>query len=342
MMLLNNYFVLYGNCILVKGGASSIICDLNCCCYLPLSNLLFDVVHTCEFNGYSIAQLKHHYNGQYDQGIDGLFDYLNDKGYGFFTTEPELFPKVSLEWDAPYAITNSIVEIDGASVDLAHEAILQLNIIGCQAVELRCLEELPLEVISALLQSIEQGRTSCVFLYTKYSSKHSFEDVANLYLKHSVIGQLIIHSAPESNDFKELLPDHMHGRIRQVKRELHGNSKDVISPETMIINMQSFTEANSFNLGLNRKVSITSKGEIKRYPNHKELFGIIGKDSIAEVIKQDTFQRLWHITKDKVEVCKDCQYRYMCVDNSELLEVEGKFIRDRVCNFDPYKNIWNS
>lgn len=336
------FFLLYGACIPVKGVGESVICDLNRCCYLPLSNLLFDVVHTCESNGYSIAQLKHHYNGQYDQGIDGLFDYLNEKGYGFFTTEPELFPKVSLEWDAPYAITNSIVEVDGASVDLAHEAIIQLNAIGCQAVELRCLEELPLEVISALLQSIEQGRTSCVFLYIKYSSKHSFEDMANIYLKHSVIGQLIIHSAPESNDFKELLPDHMHGRIRQVKRELHGNSKDVISPENMIINMQSFTEANSFNLGLNRKVSITSKGEIKRYPNHREVFGNIRENSIADLIKQDSFQRLWSITKDSVEVCKDCQYRYMCVDNSEISQIDGKYERGANCTFNPYINAWQS
>lgn len=338
----NKHFVLYGACIPVQGATESAICDLNRCCYLPLSNMLFDVVDTCVSNGYSVDLLKRHYKGQYDQGIDGLFKYLFEKGYGFYTYEPELFPRISLEWDAPYAITNAIVEVSSASTMVAKEALGQLNTVGCQAIELRVLEVLPLAVISELLQVVEQGRASCVFLYLKYSELFSFEDIANLYLKHSVIGQLIIHTSPNSCDFRELLPEHMYGRIKQVKKALHVDSVDFISPESMILNMRSFTEANNFNLGLNRKVSVTAKGEVKRYPSHREVFGYVGKDLIADIIKQESFQQLWNVTKDQIEVCKDCQYRYMCLDNSDIIEVKGKLVRDSICNFDPYQNRWNS
>ncbi len=340
-MIKRSHFLLYGACIPVEGIAESIIYDLSRCCYLPLSNLIYDVVHVCESNGYSIEQIKEHYNGQYDAGIDELFKYLYNKGYGFYTNEPQLFSKISLEWDAPYLLTNAIVEFDYTSLDVGRKAVLQLNDIGCQAIELRFLDVLSLSDISLLVEEAEHGKYECIFLYIAFSEKYSFEDILNLYMEHKLIGLLIIHSSPDDYDFSQLLPHHMDGRIKQVKKKLHSNSADIISLSNMIINIKSFTEAWNYNLGLNRKVSITSKGEIKRYLNHKKVFGYIGTDSIVDVINQKSFQEWWYVTKDRIEVCRDCQYRYMCVDNSEIVVAGEKYKRNGICDFNPYQNKWS-
>lgn len=43
----------------------------------------------------------------------------------------------------------------------------------------------------------------------------------------------------------------------------------------------------------------------------------------------------------EIEKCKDCQYRYQCISNSNIKEIEAKYSKIDSCNFDPYQNVWN-
>jgi len=46
------------------------------------------------------------------------------------------------------------------------------------------------------------------------------------------------------------------------------------------------------------------------------------------------------ISNDIIEKCKDCQYRYMCLSNSDIEEKAGKFHKINSCTFNPYENKW--
>jgi len=339
-MIQNKYFKLYGNCVPVKGYTESIICDLERCCYLPITNNLFNVLLNCEDKGFSIDELKSYYNNQYNQGIDGLFKYINEKGYGFYTNDPELFPKISLEWDSPYILTNAVVETDSKSLVITKNTLNQLMRISPQAIELRLYDYIPISEVSELLQILETGKTQCVYIYLSYSNKISFEEIATLYFKHNQIGQLIIHSAPTNSVFEDLLPQHFKGKILQITKIISKDTEDIIHLNNMVLNMPAFTEAFNFNLGLNRKVSIGVNGNIKNYLSHSKIFGNVQNGKIEEILKKSEFQETWKITKDQVEICKDCQYRYMCVDNSEIIYLNGTFKRKNDCNFNPYDNCW--
>ncbi len=37
-------------------------------------------------------------------------------------------------------------------------------------------------------------------------------------------------------------------------------------------------------------------------------------ENTINIVQSLEFQQLWHLNKDKINVCKDCQYRYMCPD----------------------------
>lgn len=53
-------------------------------------------------------------------------------------------------------------------------------------------------------------------------------------------------------------------------------------------------------------------------------------------------QYYWHINKDKIQKCKDCELRYICFDCREipLRETGDLYSPSPYCKYDPYKGEW--
>ena len=122
---------------------------------------------------------------------------------------------------------------------------------------------------------------------------------------------IIVHSSINCMDDKE-------NRIFIVQQKLNENGVEIYSPNLFISNIPFFCEANLFNIGLNRKISIDFDGSIKNYISHKITFGNIKNTSLDKVLESEEFQKKWHISNDIIEKCKDCQYRYSCLSNSDV------------------------
>lgn len=76
-----------------------------------------------------------------------------------------------------------------------------------------------------------------------------------------------------------------------------------------------------------------------------ESFGNIHNTSLENVIKNPEFKKYWNITKDHIETCKDCEFRYICTDcraftdkthNKDGLDTS----KPLKCGYDPYTNKW--
>lgn len=60
-----------------------------------------------------------------------------------------------------------------------------------------------------------------------------------------------------------------------------------------------------------------------------------------KIISLPKCSNLWNITKDQIEVCKNCEFRYICPDNRiPLKRKENDYYHQTDCNYDPYKNKW--
>ena len=84
-------------------------------------------------------------------------------------------------------------------------------------------------------------------------------------------------------------------------------------------------------------------------PNHPEaeprgillIKSVTCKDELLEIIKKPTFQKYWNITKDKCDVCKNCEYRYMCIDSRvPLSRNENEWYYKTECNYNPFIGSW--
>lgn len=63
---------------------------------------------------------------------------------------------------------------------------------------------------------------------------------------------------------------------------------------------------------------------------------------LEEVINSKGLQSLWKITKDEIETCRNCEYRYACHDCRPLAEdTTGNFYaKNPRCNYNPLRGEW--
>lgn len=69
---------------------------------------------------------------------------------------------------------------------------------------------------------------------------------------------------------------------------------------------------------------------------------------VGDIDKKETIDKIlsyWFITKDRVERCKDCEFRYVCSDCREIAQREnnGNLLASNPnCNYNPYTGEWKS
>lgn len=332
------YFLLFASCIPVRGYESSLIYDLERQEVIKIDNLVYEVLKNNE--GKTTKELKIFYNNKYDKGIDTFFSKFVELEYGFFTNSIENFPSMGLGWDSPFIIENAVLEFKKSTDYDIQEVVRELDSLGCQGIQIRFLDETDLYEIDKILSLFSKSRIKGLDLFIKYISNFDslIKYAENLLNKHKRIVRLTIHSSPNTamTDLLEISQK----RIFVTNKIIDDKAKEVIKLENFVLSIPIFSEAHNYNIGLNRKVSIDFKGNIKNYPTHQSVFGNVKNQKIYNIVKELDFRTKWDITNDMIEQCKDCQFRYMCLSNSDILKIKDKFYKKDYCNFDPYKNSW--
>lgn len=91
------------------------------------------------------------------------------------------------------------------------------------------------------------------------------------------------------------------------------------------------------------KLAVSSSGDV--YPcifarNH--VVGTLRKSSLAEAVGGNELSKLWGLTLDQVEVCKDCEYRYCCHNCRPLSEATfgDLYAKNPRCTYNPKLGTW--
>lgn len=110
---------------------------------------------------------------------------------------------------------------------------------------------------------------------------------------------------------------------------------------------EAFFKAQHLHSCLAGKIAVTASGEV--IPcifarNHS--FGNILTEGLAEIITGEKLNTCWHTTKDQLEKCKDCEYRYACSDCRPLAEgsdPEKRWLACSAgCTYNPYNGSWQN
>ncbi len=331
-------FRLFACCIAVRGARRSVICDLGRQLLRFIPNGLHEILTA--HGDKSVAGIKAIYEGRYDAEIDEYFDFLLREELGFWCDEPAAFPPLALDWESPQRITNAILDVDRGSAHDYPAILAQLDDLGCEALQVRCYEPLDQGVVENLLAGAAHGRLRSIELLLAYEPGLTDDALAELCRRHPRIWQVCVHSAPEDR----ACPPNAGGAEIGFRRAAVGSPSccGCVHPSYFAPNLETFLEAQRHNTCLNRKVSVDARGEIRNCPSLGVSYGNVRDVSLHSAVARRDFRDLWEINKDQIEVCKDCEFRYVCVDcRAYLTRPEDRYSKPAKCGYDPYTARWS-
>ncbi len=324
-------FILFSNCIPVKGQKRSIICDFEKHTYFFIPNSLFDILKDDKEK--TVNEIIEKYGKEFEKTILEYFEYLiqNDVLIKLEKNELQYFPPLNLKWDFPAHISNAIIDYNKDSNYDIENICKQLSFLNCKGVQLRMYNYENYTKLNIFLEFFDKHDINSVELLIPYTNKWSEKEFNNLRIEFPIIKQIIIHSAPHFHI------NNTHTIIYLKQQIINSNYCGNINPNYFTTNIHLFTEAQNHNTCLNRKISIDVNGEIKNCPAMKKSYGNIKDTKLEESLDTEGFKDLWFINKDKIKVCKDCEFRYICTDCRAFITDENNiYSKPAKCKYNPY------
>ncbi len=248
--------------------------------------------------------------------------FLLDKEYCFFADKNfiDCFPDINLNWKSSSKITNAIIDFDNSKAKFDFKILESLN---CKHILIRFTKKFPTDLILSLLNESLNNIT-----FKSVDIQIEKKEPSKFYLS---LKKLIIKQISQVTKFDLI-------NSFSINKNLKFKPKFVLGIDT-------FAESQKHNLFFNKKAYFTSNNYIKNgiEPNKKFLHKNKLED-IIKIINLKRFKNLWNVNKDKIDVCKDCEFRYMCVDNRLPLKRKNveEYYFENPCSYNPYISLWDN
>ena len=92
------------------------------------------------------------------------------------------------------------------------------------------------------------------------------------------------------------------------------------------------------------KLVVTEEGNILPCVFARNIIlGDSNRQTLKDIIESPQTEKYWYMDYSKINVCKDCEYRFACTDCRPLaFSKEGNiFEKNLRCTYNPYKGEWN-
>lgn len=226
----------------------------------------------------------------------------------------DLFPEIDLRFYEPFILSNAVIEYDDEEKYDVFELFKQLDDLNCKNIEIR-FNNKNIDTLMLLLNYISSNKLiiSSIGIVIEYSGKLNEKLLLNLAEQENRISYIIIFNSLKNELISSKKTNGM-GYIIFTKEKIDIYSCGIVNRDYFVINIKSFTESLNHNSCLHKKIAIDKDGNIKNCPSMIENFGNINDTTLKHALHQPGFKKYWNLTKDSIEVCKDCEFRYICTD----------------------------
>ncbi len=333
-------YKLFANCIPVKGAKRSTICDLQMQKAYIIPNDLCDLLQ--EKKGiFDIESLKQEVEKDSHTILQEYLEFLLERKLVHACDDPEKFPPLDLSWDHPSQITNAILDLDHSTTYSIQEVLMQLEELGCRQVQFRFFTPYSLKKLDTALDAFQASRLSSFEIYMPFEPAIEIQEYHDLCVQHPRIIQLTLHGAPKNKIVAAM--EEYRFQVAQVTHKITDASCcGYINSSYFKVSLSLFSESQTYNTCLNRKISVDAQGEIRNCPATPTSFGNIANTRLYTAMMDQRFKSLWGISKDQVKVCSDCEFRYICTDcRAFLKDPDDLYSKPLHCTYDPYSAAWN-
>lgn len=244
------------------------------------------------------------------------------------------FTTISNTYSTPNQIINSVLFIDYVNSYKLEIIFKKLIHLGCKYLQLQIdlLDTHSHEILIGLLKKYNFFHIE--ILINRKESVTTTKLIRELCKVNSVI-DLLVRSKKERNQSQT-----QNVIIKTIAERYDFNGMN-LSPNKFDINYKLYFESLKYNNYYYRKLFISQNGTLYNDNNRTKIIGDLRKISNKNIDREYKLRKYWHLTKDQIEVCKDCEYRYMCVDNRQPIKsYKGKWYFKIECNYNPYIGKW--
>jgi len=334
------YFNLFSNILITKGAKRILISDLqrNLSDLYPLE--LYDIIE--ELKNDSIENILKNYDAESKEFIHEYIDFLLEKEYGFITNKDwdRNFPPMSYEFQEASQISNIFIEINNVSVlDKIKNSIDNL---GVKHLVIYCNKALTIKDFQDIDNKFEGSVLEGIEIYSPFHQivdKLFFQTLNQTTLR---IYNFIFYNCQEI-PFKT--KENFRFNINFSHENIKISACGKVDLKYFNTNLPKVLEAINHNSCLHKKVGIDIEGNIKNCPLMQESSGNINKTTLEEALAKPDFKKYWNLTKDNIEVCKDCEFRYVCTDcraYTERTHIKNglDISKPLKCGYNPHTEKW--
>jgi len=329
--MINKKFKLFSNCFAVKGINRGIIIDFQRKNYYTIPNQIVELLD--EYSSKELYSLFQDFNS----------DKIALKKYIRFFLSNELiivsndinqYPAISTDFERPYSIDTITLDSQLNRSILKDFLEKKIDDLGVSSLKIIC-NAFNLEETVETLKFIDKSRIKAVVLYIKYTA--GLEPVlVKLQNRFPRIAEVIFYNVKETSNNSKFIYDR-----KSLEEVLE---MKIINQQNFTMNLFNYNESLKYNFAYNRTLFIDSYGNVKRYITDESIFGNVKTDDLNKIVKNKEIIDFWGINKDKIRVCKDCEFRYICPDGSIPLKTvdEKHYTSSQSCYYSPYSNIWSN
>jgi SPASM domain peptide maturase of grasp-with-spasm system len=269
-------------------------------------------------------------------------DFLLEKEICHFLSKREmkLFPNLSFTFQSPKIVTNTILHLSDKNTLYFDKSINLLNQLEHPSIEIWYNFSGNFDFLEKVLNTIEVKDFYSYNLHLNISDMNFYVlKIHNLVKTYFKVRNAYYYNTTYQLD--EKLENHFF-----IKKPFEFyKTQNKISSTNFNINISLFTESQKHNTYFNRKLYIEQNGEIKNAPECEQKFGTIQDlkniEELKQIIATPKFQKYWYVHKELIDVCKDCEFRHMCVDNRvPLKRKKDEWYHQTECNYNPYIAKW--
>lgn len=329
---------LYPNCIPVVGYTNIAFCDLERQCFYLYPKDQLKVSSSSQVNKKSEEVLL-----KIEELDKPALTFLTEKKLllkdEVIAGNPHIKESTFYKWKSPSLITNAIVELSNENklldVTKFRNLLSCLDAMLCKHVFLVLKRFVTLKKMKLLIDCIHRANIQSVQLAIRYQPAFYTDEFGELIIEQSKIQFVIIESSP----FEKNIENKIFFTTKKLSAQHIKKQKQFVS------NIPLFSESQLHHTYFNRKLFISCTGEIKNAPECTTAVGSIqtikNPDELIALIKTREFQKYWYVFKDSCEICRDCEFRHVCVDNRVPHQREdGHWYHQQECNYDPYTGKW--
>jgi SPASM domain peptide maturase of grasp-with-spasm system len=301
------------------GKTGAIIVDLQKITCTTIPQFLCEILQ--DFENVDVPTLRSIYDDQ-ESTIDKYFDHLVQKQLGFYTHEPERYPRMSMEWQAPERIKFAVLQIADFSRFNYRDTLQQLEELMCKNMEVWVNGPYTLKDLKEFLSFSRGSMLRSITLVLPYNNDLAIRDYEELVSSFDKLGQIYLHKAPRRIKLAD-------SRVFGIRKDLGNYKKSFpnIQRDEYLIFMEFLTESMKYNPYYNGKICIDSDGFIRNCLTHSRHFGNIRERQLSSVADDPLFREYWYVNNDKILDIKDSEYRYTWLNTHELEKVDDQYYR---------------